>query len=237
MSAFRKHAPNSAPPPMAARRSERAGCSTSSVPVSPNLADHEPPPIRLSRNETIATLSPSLGLAQPINLSSLAISSPHDAAEREAGATARKIVRMDTSAASVAYVSTGTGVVFRLLKSPAQAEPFEIKPYSQTIARSALTVPLVTRLEAAIHRKAERRSETASSHLGANIQASMSGGEPLPIGIRSFMEQRFGADFGNVRIHNSGKAAALNNQLSARAFTTRNHVFFGQDTFKPEEKV
>ena len=41
------------------------------------------------------------------------------------------------------------------------------------------------------------------------------------------MEPRLGADLGDVRVHADESAASLSNHLSARAFTYRNHVFFG----------
>lgn len=87
---------------------------------------------------------------------------------------------------------------------------------------------------ATIHPVRPSPASARTGDAGAEIRASMTGGEPLPIGVRRFMEPRFGADFGDVRIHTTGKSAALNRQLSARAFTTRNHVFFGAGRFKPE---
>ena len=59
-------------------------------------------------------------------------------------------------------------------------------------------------------------------------------GAPLPAGVRSFMEPRFGADFSNVRIHTGGKAAEQSASLSAHAFTVGQHVFFGPNQFQPE---
>jgi hypothetical protein len=47
------------------------------------------------------------------------------------------------------------------------------------------------------------------------------------------MESRFGADFGSVRVHSDPEAARLSNQLSARAFTYQNHVFFSRDQYQP----
>jgi hypothetical protein len=47
------------------------------------------------------------------------------------------------------------------------------------------------------------------------------------------MEPRFSADFSKVRIHSDTEAASLNNQLSARAFTYRNHIFFSRDQYQP----
>jgi hypothetical protein len=66
------------------------------------------------------------------------------------------------------------------------------------------------------------------------IQSSMSGGAPLPRNVRAFMEPRFGADFGGVRIHTGEHAENLSQNLNAHAFTVGNHVFFGKGQFRPE---
>lgn len=69
------------------------------------------------------------------------------------------------------------------------------------------------------------------------IQNRTTGGQPLSGEVRGFMEARFGADFGNVRIHSDPEAASLSNQLSARAFTYQNHVFFSRDQYQPGTSV
>ncbi|MBC5783440.1 DUF4157 domain-containing protein [Ramlibacter sp. USB13] len=60
------------------------------------------------------------------------------------------------------------------------------------------------------------------------------GGQPLPAVIRRFMEPRFGADFGAVRIHVDAQAAAASRRLGARAFATGQHIFFGAGQYQPE---
>ncbi|NGZ08804.1 MAG: DUF4157 domain-containing protein [Nitrospira sp. LK70] len=74
---------------------------------------------------------------------------------------------------------------------------------------------------------------TAGPSTQSAIQNQTTGGRPLSGEVRGFMEARFGADFGNVRIHSDPEAASLSNQLSARAFTYRNHVFFSRDQYQP----
>lgn len=59
------------------------------------------------------------------------------------------------------------------------------------------------------------------------------GGQPLSSDVRGYMEPRFGADFGNVRVHTDADSASLNNQLSARAFTYQNNIFFSRDQYQP----
>ena len=60
------------------------------------------------------------------------------------------------------------------------------------------------------------------------------GGTPLPKPVRSFMEPRFGANFGGVRIHTGEAAAQQSATLNAHAFTVGEHVFFGRNQFQPE---
>jgi hypothetical protein len=62
------------------------------------------------------------------------------------------------------------------------------------------------------------------------LRGQKGGGAPLPSGVRSFMEPRFGADFSGVRLHTGSESAQLNRAISAQAFTQ------GQDIFLAEGK-
>lgn len=67
----------------------------------------------------------------------------------------------------------------------------------------------------------------------SGITNKMTGGQPIDTNTRGFMESRMNADFSNVRIHNDAESGSLSNQLSARAFTYQNHIFFSQDQYQP----
>jgi hypothetical protein len=63
----------------------------------------------------------------------------------------------------------------------------------------------------------------------ANQINSMRGqGSSLSDSIRSSMEQAFGTSFEDVRVHTGTESSALNQRISARAFTTGNDIFLGQ---------
>jgi hypothetical protein len=47
------------------------------------------------------------------------------------------------------------------------------------------------------------------------------------------MESAFGRSFGDVRIHADGEAHALNQKVSAVAFTTGRDIFFQQGAYQP----
>ena len=89
------------------------------------------------------------------------------------------------------------------------------------------------RSEEQIMRAAGSSGQEVPGTVQSAIESSKTGGEPLPSDMRAFMEPRFGGDFGAVRVHRDADAASLNNQLSARAFTYQNHIFFSRDQYQP----
>lgn len=64
------------------------------------------------------------------------------------------------------------------------------------------------------------------------INQARGGGQPLADEVRQPMEQAFGTDFSNVRIHTDQRANELNQALSAQAFTTNQDIFFRQGEYQ-----
>ena len=60
-----------------------------------------------------------------------------------------------------------------------------------------------------------------------------SGGEPLDPGVRGDMEQRLGHDFGDVRVHDDGAAAASAQAVNAHAYTVGSNIVFQRDRYDP----
>jgi hypothetical protein len=60
------------------------------------------------------------------------------------------------------------------------------------------------------------------------------GGQALDGDTRAFMEQRFGHDFGNVRVHTDGGAAESAGALGALAYTVGDHIVFGAGHYAPQ---
>ena len=77
----------------------------------------------------------------------------------------------------------------------------------------------------------------ASRNLEGRLAARQGSGRPLPHEVRSFMEARFGADFGVVRVHTDSEAAQMNRELSAQAFTYRSDVYFGAGRYDPSTRA
>jgi hypothetical protein len=65
-------------------------------------------------------------------------------------------------------------------------------------------------------------------------QALASSGRPLEPALRQDMEQRFGQDFSQVRVHTDAKAAESARAVNALAYTVGRSVVFGAGQFAPE---
>jgi len=64
-------------------------------------------------------------------------------------------------------------------------------------------------------------------------QVTKRSGQPLDSWTRAYMEPRFGFDFGAVRIHADGEAAAAARSVNARAYTLGTSVVFGAGQYSP----
>ena len=156
-----------------------------------------------------AALQPAVKPAAPHEADAapaVRVSSPQDNAEREAAQVARHVVQM--------------------------AEPG---------LRPATTGPALQRAAGDVRPRGVQRQvvqggperATLPRDFGARLQAARSGGQPLSPTLRVFMEPRFGADFGVVRLHSGTEAATLSAAVGARAFTAGVHIHFGAGQFEP----
>jgi hypothetical protein len=58
-------------------------------------------------------------------------------------------------------------------------------------------------------------------------------GRSLDPGTRAFMEPRFGADFGEVRVHDGAQATESAKSVNALAYTVGNNVVFNRNQYQP----
>ncbi len=163
----------------------------------------------------------------------LTVNKPGDKFEQEADKTADKVMRMPDAA-----------VPSKEEKIQRQADDKLQKKEEDKIQKSALPEEKVQNSslpEEKVQKKDEEKlqrsggdgASSVTTATQSGIRNKTAGGQPLSSEARSFMEPRFNADFGNVRIHNDPESAGLSNQLSARAFTYQNHVFFSRDQYQP----
>jgi hypothetical protein len=67
----------------------------------------------------------------------------------------------------------------------------------------------------------------------SKLNQTKGSGQPLDSATNSFMSNRFGADFSNVRIHDNSTAASMSDSISAKAFTHQNNIYFNQGQYQP----
>lgn len=138
----------------------------------------------------------------------LLISQPGDAAEAEADRVADRVVAMKEPPAAPARAHGGA-----LQRSPLVVQRAPAPPTPQPAAENV----------------ADAATEAA-------VKAELSGGAPMAADVASFFGRRFGANFGDVRIHTDDKAANLSTRLGARAFTYGRHVFFNGGQYNPDSE-
>ncbi len=90
---------------------------------------------------------------------------------------------------------------------------------------------------AAIQRKPGDVAATASPKVASAIKDKSGKGNSLPKKTLQEMNTSFGMDFSNVRIHNDGEAAKLNQELQAQAFTHGRDIYFNKGKFDPDSSV
>lgn len=75
--------------------------------------------------------------------------------------------------------------------------------------------------------------EPAPARTESYINSLDGRGSTLTPDVRAHMESRFGADFGEVRVHADSDAAASARALNAKAYSVDNHLVFGAGQYAP----
>ena len=84
-----------------------------------------------------------------------------------------------------------------------------------------------------LQRKEGNNSAAAAEAPAIVNEVINSGGDRMDEGTRSFMDNRFGYDFGPVKIHTGTQAAQSAQSIHALAYTSGNHVVFNEGQYAP----
>lgn len=154
-------------------------------------------------------------------LAKLTVNDPGDRYEQEADKAADQVMRMTEGS-------------FQAAGNPPQIQRM-CDDCEEEVQRASIGPDPLAEEEDQV--QAKRVEAVATPQTGGLLEGqlhSTGGGRPLSDTTRRFFEQRFGREFASVRVHDSGQDAALAANLSARAFTWRNHIFFGAGQFAPD---
>ena len=78
--------------------------------------------------------------------------------------------------------------------------------------------------------------EGLSPKVRDRVATIVGGGEPILEQDREYFEGKFDKDFREVRVHSDADASSIATEISAEAFTLRNHVVFGPVQHDPESE-
>ena len=85
----------------------------------------------------------------------------------------------------------------------------------------------------AVQTKQDSSANSASPQVATNLKNTAGKGNKLPAKTMHEMNNSFGADFSNVRIHNDSEAVNMNQELQAQAFTHGADIYFNEGKFDP----
>ncbi|MBL7748886.1 MAG: DUF4157 domain-containing protein, partial [Chitinophagaceae bacterium] len=135
----------------------------------------------------------------------LSIGSPDDPLEKEADAMADTIMRMPEQ-----------NFIQRKCSQCEEEYKVQRKP-----------------LASFIQRKETSPGAVASDTITSQINSSRGSGSNMDGHTLSFMQSRFGTDFSDVKIHTGHESVQLNRELSAKAFTVGNDIYFNDGQYNP----
>lgn len=153
----------------------------------------------------------------------LEIGKADDPKEREADAVAKQVMKDSPSEPEAITASPKT-----VPQPVVQAK--ECTDCEETVSEEA-----GAKEEGEIQRKesASAPPEEPGDKFEIQLASSMGGGFAMPRAVLVFMEDQFGHDFKQVRIHADRTADELCRSINARAFTYGRHIFFKEGEWAP----
>ncbi len=122
----------------------------------------------------------------------------------------------------------------RKLAIGASNDPLELE--ADRVADQVMSMPLNSKANASLPH-IQRFSGQFNSSVETsppNVDGVLTGsGSPLESGLRQDMEERFGHDFSQVRVHTGAAAEKSAQDVNALAYTAGNHLVFGTGRYEP----
>ena len=170
-----------------------------------------------SNNDFFNKKNNSFFNASPIQ-AKLTVNQPNDPYEKEADTMADKVVQR-VSNKSFPGTRDTQKTFFTKSNLPAQRKCAECEKEEKN---SLQTKP------------GNETAASAPASIESSLNASKGSGNTLPHTARAQMENSFGVDFSNVRIHNDSNAVNMNKDLNAQAFTHGDDIYFNAGKYDTE---
>ncbi len=153
------------------------------------------------------------GVSQPGIQAKLRVSQPGDQSEIEADRVADQVMRTaEPQVQSMSLFSKSDDGLAQRQVSNVEEEDEEMVQTKPAYGGPAAAVPAAEE---------------------AQVRPVSSSGRPLDMTARSYMESRFGYNFGNVMVHTDSQATEVARNLNAKAFTLGSDIVFGSGQYEP----
>jgi Domain of unknown function (DUF4157) len=175
----------------------------------------------------------------------LTINRPDDEYEQEAERVANQVMRMPEPHPADALRRAPVGIQRRCAECEEELHQDALRAAAnpRAIAHAPVHISRMCKAcekEHAAHGPPEeeaivqaKRDGTSGLTVPDGVVRNLGAGVPLDASTRQFMEPRFGRDFGTVRVHTGGSAAASARALNALAYTVGRDVVFGSGQYSP----
>lgn len=150
----------------------------------------------------------------------------HDVESEQTVDAARQRTDDQTEAAPAREVAHGIAA-----GRPDALGPAGLLHLQATAGNSGVSALVAQRAAAATDRECDEAEAPGRSPVADVVSGS---GRPLEPGLRASMEASLGHDFGSVRVHDDGQAAASARSVQAHAYTAGEHVVFGEGRYQPD---
>ncbi|WP_445456147.1 eCIS core domain-containing protein [Flavobacterium sp. HNIBRBA15423] len=150
----------------------------------------------------------------------MSVGAENDSYEVEADAIADKVIQMNPIGEH--RFNQTSSLVQKKCAHCEEEEKVRKKPLAETIT------PLIQKSSLISSNESQ-----APSHVETQINTTKGSGSRLDNHTRDYMEERFGVDFSEVRIHTNSQAIQMSQDLSAQAFTVGNDIYFNQGQYNP----
>lgn len=185
----------------------------------------------------------------PFVQAKLTVNKPGDIYEQEADAVADRVVSNLSSKSSVfsqnhlseatttiggsnrhPYQSLSSKNISNIQTKCAECEAEEKNELEEKIQKKPL-------IEFSLQAKEGQSSHPeASTNISNELRSSSNQGTPLPKKVKAEMEDGFGKDFSQVRIHTDHAAQSMSKNLGAQAFTYGSNIYFNTGKFETQNQ-
>lgn len=160
----------------------------------------------------------------------LNIGEPKDKYEKEADATAAKVVQQIN-------LSPQNQSIQRDESMESENQEFQMKPISKIQRQeSREEEDREIQMKSLMQKYENFSSGEVSTDLESSIQSLKGSGQTLDNNLQEKMGQAMGADFSGVKVHTDSQSDQLNQSIQAKAFTTGQDVFFRQGEYNPSSQ-